>query len=78
MVTRLSRQNNGVWANADIGLADKGGGVWQMLTLDDKGGGGLDPPFLAHITCGQSLIVGYFFFFNLTAHAVTCSGKIYV
>ena len=33
-----------------------GGGVWEMLTMADKGGGEVwTPPFLADIICEQSL-----------------------
>ena len=47
-----SVQGEGEIEYADKIDAEKGGGVGEMLTLDDKGGrGGLQPPFLAEITC---------------------------
>ena len=44
-----------------VTLADKGGRrVWEMLTLFDKGGDGLDPPFFANynlLTAHNILII---------------------
>ena len=34
----------------------RGKGVSQFLIFSDKGGGGLEPPFLADIICKQPLI----------------------
>ena len=43
MLTNLTGQWEGGWANAD--MVDEGGrGVGQMLTLADKGGRGVCPP----------------------------------
>ena len=55
MSTKLTRQREGGWTNAD--MADKEEGwIREILTLADKGRTGIwDPPLLADIICEQPL-----------------------
>ena len=56
MLTKLTRQREGSWENADMAHKGGSGGLkkcWHWLT---KGEGGSGPPFFADIICEQPLI----------------------
>ena len=56
MLTKLTRKREGNFEITDM-ADERGMGAGQMLTLADKGGGGvLTPPLLADIICEQPLI----------------------